>query len=54
MIDLKVKDTIRYDKEDSNFSWIGNVMKVCPKSVVVLNSGGFVERVSKSKIVKIY
>lgn len=52
--EIRVGDKIKYDTADSNFCCYGNVMKVCPKSVVVLTFGGYVVRVKNKDIACVY
>lgn len=54
IMNIRVGDKIKYDTADSNFCCYGNVMKVCPKSVVVLTFGGYVVRVKNKDIACVY
>ena len=57
-MEIKIGDVIKFDRKDSFFSWIGSVVKVSEKSVVVkyADSDYFVstERVKKNMIVSVF
>jgi hypothetical protein len=53
MFDIKIGDKVKYDNDNSNFTWYGNIVKIT-KKYFLINSGGVIERVSKNKIVGVY
>ena len=49
-IPFKIDDAVKYDDLYSAFTWYGTVVKVNPKTLVILSNNGHVETISKNRV----